>query len=117
MKSYNRDQAQSCLSAAILNKQPINNLPSEASELIAVAIGNAGQPPPPEQPDQRIPEFISWFQSLYRELHPSEADLSLEELNEHWNAFVMHNISEYRNAMVEQTDVQSQISSARSNFG
>ena len=91
-RSQKREEAASSLGAAILNRQPIDELPVEASHLIATATGQAGQPPSPQDGSTTITRFFHWFHYLHRELHPDEPDLSLEELKEHWNSFALREI-------------------------
>lgn len=93
-RSQRREQAASSLCAAMLNRQPIEPLPVETVQLIAAAIGKAGQPPAPQDGSMIMLGFFHWFQSLHHELHPDEPDLSQEELNEHWNDFALRELAQ-----------------------
>lgn len=83
--SQRREQAASSLLAAMLTRHPIEELPVEASRLIAVATGTEELPPPIESRRMTKNSFFLWFQALHHELRPDEPDLTEEELSEYWN--------------------------------
>lgn len=92
-RSRRHEQASSALAAAMLSRQPIQDIPVEASNWIAAATGEAGMPPGPADQTMVMTEFFNWFRSLYHELHPEQADLTQEELQEYWDSFALEEMA------------------------